>query len=369
MDKKNGTEKPCLSHHQYACLIINTLVSISAFMIPSPTVYTSKQYGALSVLIGLVQAIVLGYLVVKLGLMYPDKTVIEYSQDILGKVAGKIVGLIFLLTFFSVNVLALRQFTLPFQAFVSVDIPYTVILIMTMILVVYVLAKGLKTLSICSELIINFLAIFFILLMILPMRNLDWINIKPLVPHDWGMTIKGSFLSASFLAEDIIGLMLIPYVKDKKKIMKSNQLAVLISGLCISGVTAVEILTMGYERVDSTIFSTFMLLREAQFSQTLERLESVAIAMWGGLVFIKLSLYMFILAEGFREWLGLKDNKKIGFILAPIIVICSMIPQNITQVVRFPNHVWVSYVYPIVLFALPILLLLISVIKKRGEKN
>ena len=151
--------------------------------------------------------------------------------------------------------------------------------------------------------------------------------------------------------------------------MKSNQLAVLISGLCISGVTAVEILTMGYERVDSTIFSTFMLLREAQFSQTLERLESVAIAMWGGLVFIKLSLYMFILAEGFREWLGLKDNKKIGFILAPIIVICSMIPQNITQVVRFPSHVWVSYFYPIVLFALPILLLLISVIKKWGEKN
>lgn len=369
MDKAKNMKKTFLNPRQYTGLMVNILVSLSVFLNPSPTAAISRQYAWLSILLGTVQALIVAYVVIKLGLMYPEKTIVEYSQDIVGKFAGKIIGLIFILTFFSICVIVLREFTLPFQGFATINIPLPVILILTMILVVYAVIKGLKVIGICSDIISSFLVIFVLLLLILPIKNINILNIKPLIPHDMGLVVRGSFISASFLAEDIIALMLIPYVNDNERLMKNNQLAVLISGICLSAVTAMEIMTMSYQRVDSTVFSTFMILKEAQLSLSLERLESIAIAMWTGLVFVKLSVYFFILVEGLREWLGLKDYKPIVYILAPIVVLFSMIPQNISEVLVFPTRIWTPIVYPFVLFGLPLLLLIISNIRKQVGKK
>ncbi len=369
MNNTNDTKRACMDTRGYTFLMINTLISLPIFLSPSPTVAVSRQYAWLSVLVGTAQALMVGYVVIKLGLTYPDKTIIEYSQDIVGKFAGKIVGLIFLAVFLSISVMALREFTLPFQGFVSINIPLPTLLIMTMLLVTYAVIRGLKTISICSDVIIQFFIGFILILLILPTKNLNILNIKPIIPHDWGRVVRGSFDSAAFLAEDVIGLMLIPYVSNKDKLMKGNQLAVLLSGIALSAVTAMEIVTMSYERVDSTIFSTFMLLREAQFSSSLERIESIAIAMWGGLVFVKLSVYLYILADGLRQLLGLKDYKPIVYILAPIITYLAVLPRDISEILVFPNKVWVPIIYLAVLIILPVILLLISTIRKQGEKK
>ncbi|TZE82607.1 GerAB/ArcD/ProY family transporter [Calorimonas adulescens] len=364
MDKTGDTKRVSLSPRGFMWLMINTLVSLSVFLNPSPTVEVSRQYAWISVLIGTLQALMVGYIVMKLGLRYPDKTVVEYSQEIVGKFAGKVVGLVFILTYLSIVVIVLREFTLPFQSFVTVNVPLIVILILTMVLILYAVLKGLKTIGICSDVVMLFLVIFILLLFIMPVKNINTLNIKPIIPHDIGMAVRGSFISASFLAEDIIALMIIPYVSDNKKLMKYNQTAILVSGICLSLVVAMEIMTMSCERVDSTIFSTFMLLREAQLSQSMERLEAIAIAMWTGLVFIKLSIYFFITVDGLRQWLGLKDYKVIAYVLSPIVIFLAMLPENISEVLVFPSRIWTPIVYPVVLFGLPLLLLIISIIKE-----
>ncbi|MDI6601830.1 MAG: GerAB/ArcD/ProY family transporter [Thermoanaerobacteraceae bacterium] len=369
MYKSEGTQMTYLSSRGFMWLMINTLLSLSVFLNPSPTTAISKQYAWISILIGTLQAMIVGFVVIKLGMMYPDKTVVEYSQEIVGKFIGKIVGMIFILTYFSIVVIVLREFTMPFQSFVTINIPLLAILILTMILILYAVLKGLKAIGSCSDIVMIFLAVFILLIFIMPIKNIDTLNIKPIIPHSIGLAVKGSFISGSFLAEDIIALMLIPYVNDKGKLMKYNQLAILITGICLSAVVAIEIMAMGYERVSSTIFSTFILLREAQLSQSMERLEPIAVAMWTGLVFIKLSIYFFITVEGLRQWLGLKDYKVIAYVLSPIVIFLAMLPENISEVLVFPSRIWTPLIYPIVLFGLPLLLLIIDMIRKKAVKQ
>lgn len=369
MEKTENKQMTYLSSRGFMWLMINTLLSLSAFLNPSPTAAVSRQYAWISILIGAMQAMAIGYVVIKLGMMHPDKTVVEYSQDILGKVMGKIVGMIFILTYFSIVVIVLREFTLPFQSFVTINVPLSVILVMAMILILYTVLSGLKTIANCSDVVIIFFTVFILLVIIMPIKNIDTLNIKPIIPHNLGLAVRGSFISGSFLAEDIIALMIIPYVNDKEKLMKYNQAAILITGIALSAIVAIEIMAMGYERVSSSVFSTFILLKEAQISQSLERFEPIAVAAWTGLVFIKLSIYFFITVEGLRQWLGLKDYKVIAYVLSPVAIILAMLPENVSEILVFPSRIWTPIVYPFVLFGLPLLLLITGMIRKRTAKQ
>ncbi|GMA61885.1 hypothetical protein GCM10025859_23250 [Alicyclobacillus fastidiosus] len=102
----------------------------------------------------------------------------------------------------------------------------------------------------------------------------------------------------------------------------------------------------------------------------IQNLDVVIVAVWIFSVFVKLSLYLFILSYGSAQWLGIKNWKIILWIAAPIMLILAMLPpNNVIVSVIYPQKFWSPYIVPVDFLAIPTLLWGVGTIRKRLESR
>jgi len=89
-------EKEVISGRQLLLLVFTFIISTATFYLPAYVTLHAGQDGWLSVIVGGTPGVLVVLIVTFLGLRYPEMTPIEYSQIILGKWPGKIIGLIFI---------------------------------------------------------------------------------------------------------------------------------------------------------------------------------------------------------------------------------------------------------------------------------
>ncbi|HQA48858.1 MAG TPA: GerAB/ArcD/ProY family transporter, partial [Bacillota bacterium] len=95
----NDQEK--ITSNQLMAIMLSTIIGIGILTLPRTVTEAAGPDGWMLVLAGGVVAIILSVVISRLGLMFPGKTVVEYSGDIITKP----LGIIFSLGFFTYYVL------------------------------------------------------------------------------------------------------------------------------------------------------------------------------------------------------------------------------------------------------------------------
>ena len=122
-----------ISRTQYFTLIPN-IIYCKAIGITSGVMIRASGIDAwISMLIGFLIAIVAVLLMVYLGSKFPDKTMIEYSQVLLGKWAGKSIGLLLSAFFIVAFALSADVLVLHLKEYFLVDTP-TILICATYVL-------------------------------------------------------------------------------------------------------------------------------------------------------------------------------------------------------------------------------------------
>jgi len=88
-------EKGRISSRQFFFLILILILSVSLFNLPTIIISRAKQDVWIAMLIALGIDAVVAVVLYVLGRRYPNQTMFEYSEEILGRFLGKGVGLIF----------------------------------------------------------------------------------------------------------------------------------------------------------------------------------------------------------------------------------------------------------------------------------
>ena len=89
-------EKGKISALQMAIIMYPTIVATAILGIPSITAKYAKNDLWLSPIFASLIGYVTVYIAYKLHKLYPKQTVIQFSEQIMGRFAGKIIGLLFL---------------------------------------------------------------------------------------------------------------------------------------------------------------------------------------------------------------------------------------------------------------------------------
>ena len=92
-------EKGRISSRQFFFLILTLILSVSLFNLPTIIISRAKQDVWIAMLIALGIDAVVAVVLYVLGRRYPNQTMFEYSEEILGRFLGKGVGLIFTVFF------------------------------------------------------------------------------------------------------------------------------------------------------------------------------------------------------------------------------------------------------------------------------
>ena len=99
-----------ISSRQLTLLIFTLLVSTAILILPSLVIKEAKQDSWLSIILATVFGVLAGLILVKLGLRFPEQTIIEYSKEIAGKPLGALYGLSYIFLLFYINTLIVREF-------------------------------------------------------------------------------------------------------------------------------------------------------------------------------------------------------------------------------------------------------------------
>lgn len=355
---------------QAVMLMISMVLPTVILMVPSIVVNYAGQDAWLSLMLATLAGLLISWLVVSLSLRFAGKTLIEYAEEILGKVAGKIVGLLYIWWFLHLNSVVILEFGEFLSTATMPDTPIIIFHILVVAVAAYAVRNGLEVLSRFNQLILPIIGLFLVIIFILSAPNMKFVRLLP--PFDAGMLsiVQGAAVPTSWLGEIVTLAMIIPFLNKPKEAYRIAFLSILLIGFFLTASVLMSLLIFGPDLTSAWIFPTFNSVRVISVANFLERLESLIIMIWvlGGI--IKVGVFYYAAVLGSAQWFGLKDYKPLVTPVGVILVALAMLShESVVDLLDFIAMTWPPYAL-IFEAGFPLLLLLVALARgKRGERG
>jgi len=359
-----------ISGKQLFWMVFSIEIVLAMLYSIGPTIHEAKQDAWISFFIAGIIGLFYGYLVVKLSLRYPNQTFVQYSQTILGKWLGKIIILPYFVMWLYLNSMALRNSADFVYLTLFNKTPLTIITISFMVLVVYlVYSGGLVGIARCAEIMGPMILIMIVGTCILSINHLEWQQLLPVfVDNGVGGILKGAIPASAFYSDVIMFTMVYAFLSDKKKAMKKTLWGMGIASMLVMSASILVMMTFG-PILSSRMWAPFFgMTRFISVMGFIQNVDIFVVVIWMFSAFIKLSMFLFVMVYAVAQWFNVENWKRLIWILAPISVICALIPENSTAPVKeYVEAYWIPIAMPINIIGIPILLWIVDVIRHKAS--
>jgi spore germination protein KB len=362
-------EKGEISNRQALLLLVATVLPTSIFSLPAFTVADAKEDAWISVIIASVVGVVVILNAVWLGKRFPGKTIVEYCEDILGKIPGKLAGLIFIGFFLYLTALTIREFSEFMVTVFLVDMP--IIILITSLIFVCALAvfQGLEVIGRLNGILIALVIGFFLLSLLMATGEMNHDRILPVCANGLIPILKGSIHVAVRMGEVIMIAFLLPYINRRTLAARTGIVAVFSLTALFLLTVIVAVLCFGAFETGRLLFPNFMVARNIIFTDVLERVESIFMLIWVFGAFSKVTICYYVTVLTTSQWLNLTSYRPLVLPTGTVITGMSLLDYlNISELIDFLNKIWNPFALSIEL-GLPVILLFITVIRRKGAKT
>ncbi|MFE4430870.1 endospore germination permease [Peribacillus butanolivorans] len=360
-------EKGKIGSRQLTILVILYTIGDSILVIPSIVASEAKQNGWVSGIFSVAIApLLVVFLYDALRKCYPDLTLVEYSQKILGKWLGIAISLLFISYFFITTATYLREIGDFMTSQIMPDTPIQVIMFLFMSIVLMSARLGLEPLARSAEILFPFVVILLSSLMILLLPEIKFQNLQPVWEGGLKPVIRGSvpFIVIPFI-ESVAVLMILPFVSQKDRIRKSLFVGHLLAGSVLIIITMLAILVLGVDLTAKEIYPSYKLAQKINIANFLTRLEAILAIIWFITIFFRFSLFFYVTVLGLAQTLKLQDYRPLVFPFGMILLVFTLImAPNTVYYSNFILDIWPFYAMTFG-FLLPLLLLAIAKVHKK----
>lgn len=361
-------EKGKISGTQAFLLMISMILPTAVLTVPAITIKSARQDAWVSIIIAALAGLLIVWLTVNLSLRFPGKTLFEYAEEILGKVPGKFVGLLYIWWFLHMNALVIREYGTFLVTAVMPETPIIVFHIMVVAVAAYAVRCGLEVLGRANQLLIP-ITVLLAMVFILSVPIMKISRVLPLFDASLPEIIKGAAVPTSWLGEIVTFSMIIPYLNKPKQARRVGVLAILSVSFLLTASILEALLIFGPNLTSAWIFPTFNAIRLISIANSLEQMEIIIVLTWvlGG--FFKVGVFYYAAVLGSAQWLELRDYKPLVLPIGIILVALSiLIHDNTSQLLDFLARVWPPYA---VVFeaVIPLALLIMALARKKGGKK
>lgn len=357
-----------ISNRQIIYLLVIVVTSTAILFLPTMIYKVAKQDSWLTLVPLVAFGIVVAYIITSLGLMFKDKTIIQYSEIIVGKVLGKIIGLIYCVFFIHIDMVIIREFS---ELLIGPFLSETPILFFTVGIIlasIYAVRSGLEVIARVNEVIfpLFLIAVGGIILMVV--KDMEFKNLTPVLAEGLIPVVRGSYNQTLFISEIIVMAMFIPYINIPQKARRSAFIVVVIIGL-IGMLIMIGIITVFGTQTDRLDYPFLSLARYVSIAGIIERVEPLILFMWVCGVFVKIAVFHYCAVLSLAQWLNLKDYRPLVVPIGVILVVFSIILWgNIAQLtVQLTKILPIPYL--IVEVGIPAVLLITAKLRKKGVRR
>lgn len=346
-------------------------MGMTLLMTMTSSLQAAKQDAWMSMLIAGCIAILIALLATQLAKLYPDQTLVQFSQTIMGRWLGKVIVVIYLVQWYTIIPIVLRQFSDLLDLLLLPNTPRGPVCIMMLLLTVYVTSGGIGSIGRCSEILGPLILIMVMIVLVSNINNIEFRQLLPVyVDNGMAAVLKGALAPASYLGHAIEFIMLASFLATPRKGAPFVYWGVIIAILFVTISTIMVTITVGSNIASKMWYPFFEMTKQISVFQFIENLDALAVAIWMSSVFIKLSIYMFITSYGTAQFLNIKNWKTLIWFIAPVVMVLSLFPKNVIEATsNYLMNYWVPIVLPINMIGLPLLLLIVGKIKQRKQQT
>ncbi len=300
-----------------------TIMASGLILMPSITALYAKQDAWIAPII----ASAIGYLnvllVYQLNKRYPGMTIVEYSQRIVGRIPGKIVGLILIFFYVHANGTIIREYGEFIHSSFLFHTPMAAIIGSMLVVCAFAVRGGLEVIARCAQLVEMFLFISLVATFSLLIPDFSLSNLLPVMEHGPAPSLKGAVVSSSFYSYFLLLAFVLPHLSEGNKGMKWGLYAVHLAVPTFVMLDLVPLLLYG-GITGSLTYPLISAIRYISIGEMFDHLEAVVMAIYVGGVFIKISVFFYAVVLGAAQWLGMSDYRPIVFPLALLLFSVSL---------------------------------------------
>lgn len=361
-------ERGKISSLQMAMLLYPAIIATAILSIPA---FTAKYAGNdvwLSPIIASSIGFLAVFIAVKLYHYYPGKTIIQTSEEILGRILGKIIGFLFLSFYIEMSGNIARTYSEFLVTSFLPKTPQIVIIAFMMCLCGFCIYGGLEVLARCGQVLFPLLVFPLLFSLLFLVKDFDFGNILPILEDGLMPSIKGAIVPSGWFAEYFLIAFLLPFLADQNKGMKYGVISVFGTMLTLVMVNLIVLFILGAATASKT-YPLMNVYRHISFGGIFENMEAVVMAIWIVGAFVKISVFYYAAALGTAQWLNLSDYRPVIWPLGILISQFSYwgLPNTMalhrTNITDFPLH---SISIQILI---PLLLLIVAMMKNTHEKK
>jgi spore germination protein KB len=369
MRLKTVIEKGKISNRQAVLLLVAGVLSTGLLVFPSLITAVAGPDAWLAVSLAAGVALVVILITVSLNTRFPGKTIVEYSEDILGKLLGKTVGAVFIWFFLFLTALAVREFGEFMTTVFFEETPLVVFASSILLVAALAVYNGLEVIGRVNEMMLALVLIAFFFFMLLATNQMEPDRLTPVLAGGLPPLLQGAFIASGWFGEVVAIGFLAPYLNHPALARRIGVLSILILlGILIVAVVA-AVMSFGPAQSGRMQFPTFMIARSVSIMNIFERAESTFMLLWVAGMFAKITVYYYYTALAIGQWFKLNDYRPLTLPLGTIIgALVFLSFTNNPEVIGFIQHVWSPYSLPIEL-GLPALLLITVVIRGQGGRK
>ncbi|MCM0650779.1 spore germination protein [Clostridium swellfunianum] len=320
--------------------------------------------------IGFIFGTVVALLMIYAASKFPEKTMVEFSEELFGKWISKLISIILACYFayayaVSANVinLHLKEYFLPETPFIVLSLIYTVVC-------TYGVITG-------AEVVIRFSFFGFFMLsainitMILGvMPDFKILNIYPILDKGIKVNVINSIYTFVDTSMVILVLgMVYPMLNSKKRVKTITFSAMIIASISVLIWPFFEVAVLGTDVMKQFVVVCMQQVRSAQLTRYLPRYELIMVSFFVWSMYVQ-SVLMFWCSEYCIKYtFRLKKDRKIVYILTPIlIVLTSRLGKDHQNYINFLAYPW-AQISAAIGIGLPVLFITAIFIKNGVKKK
>ncbi|MFN7249348.1 MAG: endospore germination permease [Anaerobacillus sp.] len=346
-----------ISNLQFFILVFFFTIGNTIINAPALIVSQAKQDAWISNILALTFGLCLVLFYCYLGTKFPNKSIVQYSEIILGKVIGKMFSLFLISYFFIIASLMVRQFGDFMTTIIMPETPSLAIHLLFLTIIIIGAYLGIETLGRSGEIILPTLLLLLGIPFIFLLPETDIDNLKPIYENGFFPVMRGTISNIGLpYLQLIVILMLFPFVEDVKKVRKIFILGVFLGGVVLVAVILYSILTIGVILTEMKHYPPYFMAQKISIGDIIERLEVLIAGTWFITIFFKTTILLYAANLGLSQIFNYENSRPILFCLSYLLLILTQfISPNIVYFNDFFRNIIPPYsltfglLYPIVL--------------------
>lgn len=350
-----------ITSFQMFILIVSAINAIGILALPRDFAISVGPDGWAALIGGHILSAIAIFIIVKLGLMYPDETFVEYTPKILGKFLA--IPLVFGLAVFWA--LTAARIGRQFADFIQLILPQTPIetIIITMLLVsAYIVRHGIEPIARVNEILFPVFITLLGLLILGALFEFDFSNLLPFL-HSSPKKLAMESINTTFgLEGQETIIMLLPFMAIPKKAYRAAFGALAFNLALRLALFVVCIGIFGVQLVKSLVWPVEELTRSITIGGTvLSRFDSIFIALWVTVTFTSIIIFHYLSSLTLSRLMKFREPLITVLPLVPVMFFAALIPESIVATEDLTGYL--SIFIGIFTFTVPPLLLVLSFIR------